>query len=139
MVSCRRLYSSLGQKLNFDQFVLIIESVKLMIYLIFSFLVFHQSLMIYVQILQTSIQFLICLSFLRKVFNIAGLKSVEKFVVGSFATAFTGTMVVCIFMTQKINCDESTLGKVWVVFIVCGVVQSLLIAASSLFLIKTMK
>ena len=51
LLSTKRLYQSLGHKVNFDQFVLIIESLKLLIYILFSFLILHQSMMIYVQIL----------------------------------------------------------------------------------------
>jgi hypothetical protein len=99
LLSTKRLYGSLGHKVNFDQFVLTIESVKLSIYLVFSFFILHQSMMIYVQILQTSIQFFICLSFIMKVFNIAGLKRLQNVTVGAFATAFSGVVFACVIMT----------------------------------------
>jgi hypothetical protein len=142
LLSAKRLYESLGQKLNFDQFVLMVESLKLLIYLIFSFCVFHQSMMIYVQILQTSIQFCICLSFITKVFNISGHRRLEKFIIGMFAAAFVCVILCCIVMTHTphfLNCKDSTFGKVWVLLTSCGVVQSILIAASSCYLKNTMK
>ena len=46
--SARRLHESSGQKFNFDQIVLWMESFKLIIYIVFSFVVLHQSMMIYV-------------------------------------------------------------------------------------------
>ena len=51
-------------------------------------------------------------------------------------------MAVCFILTLTpgfLNCEKSTMGEVWVILIVCGVVQSIMICLCSCYLAKTMK
>ena len=59
-----------------------------------------------------------------KVFNIAGHKVLEKITAGAFATAFIIVVIACLIMTTRhefMNCDQYTLGQVWLVLLVCGI------------------
>jgi len=50
ITSQRRLYNSAGKKFTFDQFILLIESVKLTLYLLEVFLFQHQEMLVMVSL-----------------------------------------------------------------------------------------
>ena len=92
--------------------------------------------------IQTSIQFAIALSFIFKVFSIAEMPNSQRPVIGLFAAAFLIVMVVCFVLTLTpgfLNCEKSTMGEVWIILIVCGVIQSIMICLCSCYLARTMK
>ena len=66
-ISSRRLYISAGRKFTFDQFVLTVESLKLILYLVEVFLYQHQEMLVMVSLSQSLIQFFIAVSFLNRV------------------------------------------------------------------------
>ena len=80
LLSTRRLYLSSGKKFSFDQFVLLIESLKLMALLVCVIFFSHQAMFKLVAIIQSLIQFLICIFFVKKVVGISKLRQYQRVV-----------------------------------------------------------
>ena len=72
LVCAHRLYRSANRKISFDAFVLVIEAMKLILYIFATFIYVHQSMMVSVEVMQSSIQFLIAWSFTNKMLEISG-------------------------------------------------------------------
>lgn len=139
LVCARRLYMSANKKLSFDVLVLIVESGKLILYLICNFLFMHQEMYIAVQIVQTIIQYVICCSFIDKVLVIAEMDRLQHYVrIGQaiFILVFF-VLAIVIDVVGKLTCNQSTLGSDWILFMTVGIIQSLLIVASSVYLSRT--
>lgn len=122
-IGASRLRTSANHKLNFDQFVLHLESVKLVLYLISSFILLHLRMLIYIQILQTTIQFAICISFIMQVLGIAKKDSLRKSAAGAAIFIFSCCIIGCIITTLGNGfeaCGETPFGGLWIALIFCG-------------------
>ena len=139
LICANRLHKSANGIFSFDQFVLIVESLKLFLFLISQFVFLHQSMLVAVQILQSVIQFVICCSFIDKVINIAKYNSLRKYVYSLLILVFLAFLTITVYLVTvpgQMSCNSSTLGKDWGLFLGMGVIQSVLIVLSGYYLNK---
>lgn len=138
-VGASRLRTSANGKFNFDQFVLHLETVKLGLYIISSFILLHLRMLIYIQMLQTSIQFAICISFLLQVLGIAKKDKIKKVVAIASIVVFSGLIIGCIISTLSSNfeaCGSTPFGGLWIELTFCGIWQSIWIICCAYYLSK---
>lgn len=129
-VAAKRLYLS-AKKFEFSQFVLIVEAFKILLYMFYTFVLMDQVYLIMIQMLQTTIQFIITLSFLDKTLAVQNRdetcsKRVKYLIVSLFSVIMIASIISTFFVGRR-TCSHTVLGREWIFLIILSFIQTIII------------
>lgn len=122
---------------------MLIESVKILVYLCAEFIFPHLGLFVTVEDFQLLIEYIIFLSFLRKVMMVSQLSpKTQQAVLILFLLMFIVILsvgVISVSLSGMVQCRDSVIGEGWVYTFIIDLIQTLLIICACVYLSRHQK
>lgn len=144
-LAAHRLYRT-NRTLTFDCVVLICESMRVLLLLVYEFVFDHLIVLMAVFLVETILRSVVCANFVSRAIllrrHINNQKHIRCFMILYYTFVFSVVAVLLImsmFSSSKISCNNDIYSYHWFIVDVLDLLQSLLITISAVFLVRHLR